>query len=282
MIFCRKEPLPYPVDFTIHITNTYTVPFNTWGTATLDFEAVAPQAGPDVPWEPGVPFKYKNTPGSGCRLPWNPDLLRAGTAGRQVGAIPLSLGLLSGHDRHAGKFPLKVRNRCWAIGRIHGIRQLWGPYSWPGVYGVAEDALRAVGYGTGKGIQFNYWDEEPFVKVNDDDLKWMALVSKDQNAETYGLLVLQSYSVDPIKAKITFPGAGSFVELLLPWGKEGKEHWIEQTVIPEGEELKAKNGTVEIDLPSYLPSRFYKVTLAGSDWPKELEDVMKRRSRAQR
>ena len=253
----QSGTLPYPVDFTIHITNTYTVPFNTWGTATLDFEAVAPNAGPDVPREPDVPApKWQK----GFQLPWDPDLLRAGTCARQVGAIPLVLGMLSGHDRHAGRFPLKVRNRCWAMGRIHGIRQLWGPYSWPGVYGVAEDALRAVGYGTDQATQFNYWDEDPFVKVNDENLKWMAVVNKDRNAEEYAVLVIQSYSLDPIKAEVTFPGAGSFIELLLPWGKEGKEHWVKQTVIPTGEELRAKNGTVKIDLSKHLPSRFYKVT----------------------
>jgi RNA polymerase sigma factor (sigma-70 family) len=273
----RKGTLPHQVDFTVHMTNTYTVPFNTWATATLGIEAVAPQAGPDVPREPDVPFKWNKN----YQLPWRPDLVRAGMAGRQVGAIPLVLGPLSGHDRHAGKFPNKVHNRNWAMERIHGVRQLWGTTCWP-QYKPAEDALRAVGYGTDKAIEFNYWDEEPFVKVNDDDVKWMALVSKDRDAEVYGLLILQSYSIDPINAKITFPGAGSFVELLLPWGKGGKADYMQQAAIPTGEELKARNGRVQIDLPKHLPSRLYKVMLAGGRWPLELIKAMKRRTSARR
>ena len=272
----QQGTLPYPVDFTVHITNTYTVPFNTWATATLDFEAVAPNAGPSVPREPGVPGRKWD---KWFQLPWRPDLLRAGTAAGQVGAIPMTLDLLSGHSRHTpGRLPVKVRNRCWAIGRIHGIRQLFGPYTWREVYGLADDLLQSSGYGTDNGYEFNYWEQEPLVKVNDPNLKWMALVNKNPDADPYGLLVLQSYSLDPIKATITFPGATSFVELLLPWGTGTKADWVKLKALPRGEEFKANKGTVEIDLPKHLPSRFYLIKCAGKGWPPEVQDAIRRKS----
>jgi hypothetical protein len=85
----------WPIDVTLHMTNTQTLPFNTWATATLDLEQLAHTADPAA-----GPAEVEGQKG-GFQMPWPPDYTRIVTAGRQAGAVPLALDFVSGNLRHA-------------------------------------------------------------------------------------------------------------------------------------------------------------------------------------
>ena len=170
----------YPIDFTLHITNTQTLPFNTWATATLDLEQRAYTEDPEkVPAEveTGKKGEASKAKPQGYQLPWSPDYTRTVTFGRQVGAIPLGLDFVSGHGRHeSNDYTPEMMLRDWAMRRIHDIR--------PGVMYTKsaaqarefEKTLLEFGYGKPEQVEHhNYWGEKPFVTISDDRIKWLAL-----------------------------------------------------------------------------------------------------------
>jgi len=231
--------VPYPVDFTVHMTSTAALPLNTWATATLDFEQRFRTAGPGVPAEPGVP----DPKGEGYQLPWPADYLRAVTFGRQCGTIPLTLDFASGHSRHpSGSFSPELLLRNWTMSRIHDIRV---PYLWvkpAHLARKAEAALQDFGYGTNAVVEHNYWAESPFVGVDDERVKWMALVKKQKDAKAFGLLLLQSYSrTDAVKTRVRFPEAGVLVDVL------------------SGKRIPVKENVADVDMPSNYGSRLFTV-----------------------
>ncbi len=170
----------YPIDFTLHITSTQTLPFNTWATATLDLEQRARTEDPEkVPPEVSIEGKK-----GGYQLPWPPDYTRTVTFGRQVGVIPTALDFVSGHGRHeAGTYPPEIMLRDWAMRRIHDIRPGADYMKSAALAREYEAILQAFGYGStalttgGQPVVtvHNYWEEKPFVTVGDDRVKWLAL-----------------------------------------------------------------------------------------------------------
>ena len=247
----NEAGVAYPLDFTVHMTNTATLPLNTWATAMLDFEQRAHTAGPTVPAELDVPDER----GEGYQLPWPPDYLRTVTFGRQCGTIPLTLDFASGHSRHpSGDFSPELLLRNWTMSRLHDIRV---PYLWvkpAHLARTAEAALRDFGYGTDAVIEHNYWAEKPFIEVDDERIQWMALVRKDKNMKEFGLLLLQSYSrTDPVKVQVKFPEAGTLVDVL------------------SGETTLARQGVAFIEMPENFSSRVFKAILRGESQRKELQ-----------
>jgi len=237
--------VPYPVDFTVHMTSTATLPLNTWATATLDFEQRAQTAGPRVPAEPSVP----DNRGEGYQLPWPAHYLRTVTFGRQCGTIPLTLDFASGHSRHpSGKFSPQILLRNWTLSRIHDIRV---PYLWvrpAHLARKAESTLRDFGYGTDAVVEHNYWSERPFVEVDDGRIKWMALVNKDKQAREIGLLLLQSYArISPIEVHVRFPGAEALLDVL------------------SRERVPARKGVAAIGMPPNFSSRIFKAVRAAEN-----------------
>ena len=235
---------PYPIDFTLHITNTQTLPFNTWATATLDLEQRSYTLDPEK-----FPAEVEGMKG-GYRLPWPPDYTRAVTFGRQVGTIPLALNFVSGHSRHkSNEFTPEMMLRNWAMCRIHGIRpqRLWAK---PSVLAREyEKALKEFGYGDIDRIDHhNYWAEDPFFSVSDDRIKWLALTPHTRHAtpETMGLVLLQSYSrTEAVTATVKFPGATAFED------------------IRTGETLEATDGHAQIRLPENFGTRMFRVRRGG-------------------
>lgn len=263
----NKKGVPYPIDFTLHITNTQTVPFNTWSTATLDLEQRSHTEDPEkVPEETKiVPREFKLRKDQtmtkamaarkrgrerrakkkkGYQLPWTPDYTRTITFGRQSGVIPLALDFVSGHGRHhSNSFTPAMMLRDWSMRRIHNIRPGAMYQTNAKLSSAYEKILLDFGYGNIDQVEeVNYWEKDQSIKVADDRIKWMALRKRDAKADPFGLLLLQSYSrTDDIKSKVTFPGAAALLDI------ETRE------LIP------AKSGEAEITMPCNLSTRMFLV-----------------------
>ncbi|MEI6425231.1 MAG: hypothetical protein WCP55_23680, partial [Lentisphaerota bacterium] len=179
----NRRGVEYPIDFTQHITNTQTLPFNTWATATLDLEQRAQTEDPDKVTAEVVIAKKdeKSKPKpQGYQLPWPPDYTRTVTFGRQSGTIPLVLDLVSGHLRHdADQYTTQMMLRDWAMRRIHDIRKGGDYMKSANLAKEYENCLIDFGYGKLDQVtHHNYWAEKPFVSVDDDRVKWLALEKK--------------------------------------------------------------------------------------------------------
>ena len=236
----------YQIDSTLHVTNTQTLPFNTWATATLDLEQRSHTEDPGkVPAEVVIEKKgaNDNLKLKGYQLPWPPDYTRTVTFGRQTGTIPLALDFVSGHLRHdAGKYTSEMLLRNWAMCRIHDIRS---HQPWPkNALQVRQYDKVFTDFGYGKLDQVehhNYWVEKPFVTVNDDRIKWMAL-TKIAKSEPFGLLLLQSYSrTETIIVPLVFPGAAALMDI------ETKEIILTQ------------EGKAQIAMPANFATRMFLV-----------------------
>ncbi|MFA6292318.1 MAG: hypothetical protein WC637_11080, partial [Victivallales bacterium] len=179
----NKRGVEYPIDFTLHITNTQTLPFNTWATATLDLEQRAHTEDPEkVPPEVVIGKKDEKSKAKpeAFQLPWPPDYTRTVTFGRQVGTIPLALDFVSGHGRHvSNEYTPQMMLRDWAMRRIHDIRKGADYMKSAALAKDHEKCLIDFGYGKLDQVtHHNYWAEKPFVSVDDDRIKWLALEKK--------------------------------------------------------------------------------------------------------
>jgi hypothetical protein len=238
----------YPIDFTLHITNTQTLPLNTWATATLDLEQRSHTEDPaKVPAEVVVVKKdgTTNTKPDGYQLPWPPEYTRAVTFGRQVGAIPIGLDFVSGHNRHAAdQYTPEMMLRDWAMCRIHDIR---GCPMFPKSAVLARQFDKVysdfIGIEPGKVEYHNYWTEKLFVQVSDDRVKWMALSRTVKSEATEGLLLLQSYSrTEAITVDVLFPEAAAFKD------------------IATGEVIPVERGRAKIVMPANFSTRMFQVS----------------------
>ncbi len=234
----NEKGAPYPVDFTLHITNTQTLPFNTWATATLDLEQRAHTLNPEFfPPETEMTVaeltagrgrivterarerhaaREEKARRAGYQLPWPPDYTRTVTFGRQVGAIPLALDFVSGHSRHHGPdYTPAMVLRNWAMRRLHDIRAGALYYKSAARARDYEALLLGFGYGDADRVaESNYWEPDPAVRVGDPRIKWMALTRRDPGADPFGLLLLQSYTrADAVTAQVTLPGAAALVDV---------------------------------------------------------------------
>ncbi|HPP11640.1 MAG TPA: hypothetical protein PKW42_02790, partial [bacterium] len=255
----------YPIDFTVHMTNTQTLPFNVWATATLDLEQRAYTEDPElVP--PEVELGVRRFPSlgphriltekmkqrqeaavrkaaqkQGYQLPWPPDYTRTVTFGRQPGVIPLALDFVSGHGRHqANEYSPAILLRDWAMRRLHDIR--------PGAMYMATARLAAAyekilldsGYGQLEQVEeYNYWDPASPVRVTDERVKWMALKRKDRR-QPEGLLLLQSYCrPEPVNTEVVWPGMNVLLD------------------IETRELLSGKNGRFRVTMPENLSTRMF-------------------------
>jgi hypothetical protein len=237
----NRRGAPWPIDVTLHMTNTQTLPFNTWATATLDLEQLAHTADPAA----GPPEVA--TQKGGFQLPWPPDYTRIVTAGRQVGAVPLALDFVSGQLRHdcAGYTPAMML-REWGMCRVHDVR-CSTHLDWVGSAALArkhDAAMREFGYGRADVAHHNYWAENTPVHVADPRVKSLALIHKDGDAPA-GMLLLQSYErAEGVACDVRFPHATSFTD------------------IDTGEEIKATDGVAKITVPAPFGTRLFRVAIA--------------------
>jgi hypothetical protein len=209
---------PYELDFTGHITNTQTIPCNTWFTSTLDLEQ-AYRMDKTRPPRIAVPGDASwMSKGEGYRLPFPPDYTRAMTMGRTVGVIPHIMFPLPNWGDYRDQALMKMLSDAnWntdiGMQLVHEIKRPGQSPTW-GDGGQGRrllDYLAWFGYGSTKFttngkpevIIHNYWEDKPFVSVNDNDIKWLAL---SRNNAPIGMLLLQSYKEEPATIKVRFPG----------------------------------------------------------------------------
>ena len=146
----------------------------------------------------------------GFQLPWAPDYTRTVTFGRQSGVIPLALDFVSGQGRHdSNSYTQQMMLRNWAMSRLHDVRP---STMYPKSAALArqyEQALFDFGYGQAALVtHHNYWEEQPFLAIDDERVKWLVLTANDASAHPRALLLLQSYSrTDTIALPLAYPGA---------------------------------------------------------------------------
>jgi hypothetical protein len=198
---------PYPLDLTYHVTNTQTIPFNTWSSTLLDIEQQyrRPEGMDKKTTDPVIWAKVA--------LPFPADYTRTVSLARQSGSIPLVLDPLRSGSRHTFFDVLDVRTILanWGMQRVHEIQ---GPNAdfRPKVKELSlkyENAMKAFGYPDGT-VSHNYWAEKPAITLNNQEVKWLYL-TRDKAPK--GLLLLQSYSPEAVKTTVSVPGAKQLVDV---------------------------------------------------------------------
>ena len=218
----NRQGVDFPLDFTIHMTNTQTLPINTWATATLDFEQCGLEGDPETdPAEETVFAKRKDGSARGFQYPWPADYLRAVTSGRQTGTRGLGLYYLTGYDRHGHEKDLtqRIGLREWGMRNVHDIANtdhMDGKWlTFLDRARVYDKELLAFGYGDYARTRLhNYWAEKPFMNVSDPDVKWLALETiKPASGDAKGMVLLQSYvKQQGLTVNVSIPNAKTLVD----------------------------------------------------------------------
>ncbi|MCF7849062.1 MAG: DUF6067 family protein [Kiritimatiellales bacterium] len=179
-----KRHQPHIVEWSIHRTNSQILPLHGWATVSLDLEWSA---------------RY--------RKPFPPDEIRTTVMGLQTGVF--------GHDHRAlfGKInptmleyaedhPLWPGRASWGMRMVHEISRR--SRVTPGFAPEAAEALEQImvdfGYGTKDVTVHNYWAENPVLKLDNDQVKWLALADP---ADQKMLIVLASWAEDEVPLRIT-------------------------------------------------------------------------------
>ncbi len=193
---------PLPLHIVGHVTNCQVLPYTTWWDATLGVESPGQWAP-----EPGLSpeqrqksldqwgFVILPTPkvgAAGQALPYPPDYLRAMECGRMAGLIPHYRHLLRSEDAFGGigigygatDKPKEeiVRHRQLsdkAMGLVHEIRGGGSAYDHDDIR-TLMDAFAEFGYGKPEVRVHNYWDEPPFLAVDNPEVKWIALERRSE------------------------------------------------------------------------------------------------------
>lgn len=210
-----------------HVTNGQVLPCTTWWDATLGVEQPGPWL-PDVgPSEEDIQrqvetqgFAMLPTPKAGAAgkaLPIPPDYLRAMEMGRTAGLVSHyrhalrsedafgGLGISYGStDRPTEEVLRHRRLSDRAMGLVHEIRG----------GSVKDDDTRTLkaawddyGYGQPDVAVHNYWDDTPFLKVRNPDIKWIVLertVAAGARQDPV-LALLQSYDAEACETRIDLP-----------------------------------------------------------------------------
>jgi len=197
---------------------------HTWCTNLLDLEQ---------PYRPGKPFP--------------PDYTRAMTSGRHAGIIAHGMYPLANYndyrDKQTNKWTEEQTLADWAMFQVHEVRGAFYA-DWRSEWKQWKsfrDALKAVGYGGSQARVINYWrPEEPLAVQASKDVAWLGVVpSAEAHAPqgVRGVVLLQSYAENSVKAAVTWKGAKALVD-----------HRTRQAVGEGGE-------TVTVELPGRFGTR---------------------------
>jgi hypothetical protein len=197
MSYYNEKGSEWPLDFTVHMTNSPTVPINSWTTSFLDLEQ---------------PYRVEE---DGKELPFPPDYTLAMTLGRTVGVIPhvmyplRNIGIWSKRGHASMNEHEQLSN--WGMSVVHELG------SGAGGRGGTENLTLSRKYGAAY-TQFgyprsvtvhNYWEDNPFLTVSNDQVFWIAL-SKTESS--YSLIVLQSYQPEAAMTKVHVPTGKVFMD----------------------------------------------------------------------
>ena len=179
-----------PLAFTMHVTNTNVLPFNTWNDASLDLEWGWQEEGDKYSWGE----KY-------APLPFPHDLLLAETAARQTGSYPHALMGVNGWFNKPNETKEHARTE-WGMRVVHEI--IHGDDINDKWLGKLDTALWNFGYATERCQVVNYWEDNAPITVSDPEVKWLLVTRKADKAL---LLVLQSWKKDDTTVNVTIDSA---------------------------------------------------------------------------
>ena len=195
-----------PLEFVLHMTNTFVLPMDTFATADLDNEL-----GPSVPIGPGY--------------------LRTETLGLQAGNYPLSLHHAYG-DTNPWVKPLPDAEKAkieWGMEMVHEIKR--APL-WDQNYARLDKIVFGYGYVTKAVKIYHYWSRNPGLKVNSNKIKWIIL-SKPKNRSM--MIILSSYSKDklttPIRINYNILGINNFTNITATNVLTGKQKNINNIIL---------------------------------------------------
>lgn len=164
-----------PLEWSVHMTSTLLLPLQTFATIQLDHEL-------------------------NLARPAEPDYIRTTMLGLKCGNLPFALHELSGRNNPVLEpFREMYRERIeWGMRRVHEI----APSHSPGrAYQPFESILRGFGYGQPDVQLMHYWDTTSPIKVDPQQVKWLALESA-KHEQT--LLILSSWLDQSVRATATF------------------------------------------------------------------------------
>jgi len=178
---------PDPLEWSHHMTDALILPLQSWATVILDYELDS-------------------------TLPFPPETHRAKATGRQVGAMPYWLftpvgsrnPIVTALTKKGSDVPGRAD---WGMKMVHeALRtEYTGGSSLiknarvdaPNLEKIAVD----FGYTKPDTLVYNYWDERPVVRVDNDAVKWIALARPPEKTL---LLVLQSWATNDLTVKLTW------------------------------------------------------------------------------
>jgi hypothetical protein len=213
---------PRPLSIVGHVTNCQVLPYTTWWDGTLGVEqpgqwqpdpmpSAAARAKQLETW-PFLILPSPTTGSAGEALPYPPDYLRAMEMGRMAGVVPHYRLALRNQDALDG-FGVGVTGKPQkeilqhrelsdvAMGLVHEIRGGVSDYE-NGDVGALRRHFNDFGYGKPGVKIFTYWEEKPFVAVDNSKVKWIAMT---REPVPFGMLLLQSYSPEAISTMVRFP-----------------------------------------------------------------------------
>ena len=199
MNYWRRQGTPRPLEFVAHMTNANLLPLFSWSTCNYDIEmsqSVYANAFPDS-YRPGEPY--------------TPEFLLAESTGLQVGAYPYIVHtLFSGQsklpDEALGPAPAQVEvgRREWGMRMVHEIIS-GGPGHYVPPGGLLNKAVYEFGYGRPGVDVWRYWDDTPAFTIEPAQVKGLLLTRRSDRRM---LLVLQSWSREPVTATVAFQPKG--------------------------------------------------------------------------
>jgi hypothetical protein len=109
-----------------------------------------------------------------------------------VGNYPLSLYAVAGsNNKRFASLPKPEQERIeWGMRAVHEIQRV----------GALEKILLDFGYATPAVQVHNYWEDNPAVQVNNESIKWLALVNKTGGG---ALFVLASWAQEDVEATLS-------------------------------------------------------------------------------
>lgn len=219
------------LEWSHHMTNALILPLNGFATVILDYEL-------------------------NSRIPFPPEMHRAEAIGRQVGAIPYWLFTPTGSNNPFMKDLLKKDPRAndlpdWGMKMVHeALRtEYTGGSSLKRGGRVGAPELEAIvvdfGYTKADTKVYNYWDEQPALSCDNDQVKWIVMSRPEDKAL---LIVLQSWTTDDISMRVTLNGN---VLGFTP----GKMIVNAET----NQQLSIGGGVFSVDLPGPFGTRLIKI-----------------------
>lgn len=229
--YYNEKGSEWPLDFTVHMTNSPTIPINTWTTSFLDLEQ---------------PYRRKK---DGTEIPFPPDYTLSMTLGRTVGVIPhimYPLRNIGGWTTRGHRMNEHQVLSNWGMSTVHELAPRNNRRSKNTLANSYAKAYHDFGYPDEVSVH-NYWEDKPYITVSNKNVYWIALTKSEK---PINLILLQSYSPNPVDTDIQVPDGEIFMD-----AETGEKFAIN------------KEGEVNVHLSSDYGTRMFLVVNEKSNLP---------------